>query len=358
MDRRNSSKNIKRKKSNNRKLYDYDEDDIEVERRSRPKKKSVKKSKKKKKGGFFGKFIRRIFLILFLLIVIFGILFYKSVERNGGGVQGVLCTLFGQSVESLKELEPINVLLLGVSEDISVKLTDTIILCSYNPQKQTASMLSIPRDTFVGKSTTSAKGTDKINSLYSKGVGKTVVAVEKLTGVSIDYYVVVNTNALIEIIDIVDGVEFDVPIDMKYDDPTQDLHIDLRAGNQLINGEKAEQLLRFRHNNDGSSYPASYGDNDFGRMRTQREFITATAKQTLDAKNLFKANTIVKTVFKNIETDMEKEDLYKYIPAVAGFNMENIVSKQLPGASEKCNGLWFFLHDKNKVKSVVEELGF
>lgn len=357
MDRINSNKNAKRKKSNNKKLYDYDED-IEVERRSKPKKKSSKKSKKKKKSGFFGRLIRRTLLILFLLIIIFGVLFYKSVERNGGGIQGVLCTLFGQSVENLADLEPINVLLLGVSEDISTKLTDTIILCTYNPQKQTASMLSIPRDTFVGKNKESAKGTDKINSLYSKGVGKTVVAVEKLTDVKIDYYVVVNTNALIEIIDIIDGVKFDVPIDMKYDDPTQDLHINLRAGNQLIDGEKAEQLLRFRHNNDGTSYPASYGDNDFGRMKTQRAFITETAKQTLDVKNLFKANTIVRTVFKNIETNMEKEDLYKYIPAVAGFNMENIVSEQLPGVSEKCNGLWFFLHDKSGSKAVIEKLGF
>lgn len=356
MERINSNKNVKRKKKNKNKLYDYDEEK-EVERRSQNKKTNKKKQKKKKRS-FLGRLIRKILLIALVLIIVGGFLFYKSVEKNGGGVQGVLCTLFGQSVEDLAKLKPINVLLLGVSEDISVKLTDTIILCTYNPQNQTASMLSIPRDTFIGKNTASAKGTDKINSLYSKGVNKTVSAVEKITDVKIDYYIVVNTNALIEIIDIIDGVEFDVPIDMKYDDPTQDLHINLRAGKQLIDGKKAEQLLRFRHNNDGSSYPASYGDNDFGRMKTQRAFITETAKQTLDVQNLLKANSIVKTVFKNIETDMEKEDLYKYIPAVAGFNMESIVSEQLPGASEKCNGLWFFLHNKSQTKEIVKKLGF
>lgn len=343
----NSQKHNRKSKKQNAKRNDY-ENKIE---------KSNKKKNKKKKS-FLGGFIKRIFIIIFLLIIIFGALFYYSVEKNGGGLQGVLCTIFGQSVENLESLKPINVLLLGVSQDIETELTDTIILCNYNPQNQTAAMLSIPRDTFVGKSTANAKGSDKINALYSKGVEKTISAVEKITDVEIDYYVVVNTNALIEIVDIIGGVEFDVPIDMKYDDPTQDLHIDLKAGTQLIDGEKAEQLLRFRHNNDGSSYPAEYGDNDYGRMRTQREFITETAKQIINIKNLFKANTIVKTVFKNIQTNMEKEDLYKYIPAAAEFNMENIANEQLPGESEKCNGLWFFLHNKSQTKKVVENLGF
>ncbi len=344
MDRINNNAN---RRKNKKKLYNHEEI-----------RETKKKPKKKKKGTFLGRLIKKTLLILFLIIIVVSILFYKSVEKNGGGIQGVLCTIFGQSVEELSKLKPINILLLGVSEDINVKLTDTIILCSYNPQTQTSSMLSIPRDTFVGKNKSNAKGTDKINSLYTKGVEKTISAVEKITNVEIDYYIVVNTNALIEIIDIIGGTEFDVPIDMKYDDPTQDLHIDLKAGMQLIDGEKAEQLLRFRHNNDGTSYPASYGDNDFGRMRTQREFITATVKQTIDVKNIFKSKTIIRTIFKNIETNMEKEDLYKYIPAVVGFDLENIVSEQLPGMPEKCNGLWLFLHDKTQTKTMIEKLGF
>lgn len=349
MDRINNNRNSK---NVNRKKYD-DKGSKKIENNRNTK----KVRKVKKKTSFFGSLIKKIFLIILLVIILFSVIFYLKVKENGGGIQGVLCTIFGQSVENLEELEQVNILLLGVSEDITTKLTDTIILCTYNPQSQTAAMLSIPRDTFVGKSTSTAKGSDKINALYSKGVEKTVSAVENITDVEIDYYIVVNTNALIEIIDIIGGVEFDVPIDMKYDDPTQDLHIDLKAGKQLINGQKAEQLLRFRHNNDGSSYPAEYGDNDYGRMRTQRDFITATIKQSINIKNLFKANTITKTIFKNIETNMKKEDLYKYIPAVANFNMENIVSEQLPGESEKCNGLWFFLHNKTQTKKVIETLG-
>src|SRR5699024_3279078 len=111
---------------------------------------------------------------------------------------------------------------------------------------------------------------DKINALYSISPEKTLEAVNRITGLDIQYYIVVKTEALIQLVDAIGQVEFNVPIDMKYDDPTQDLHIDLKAGVQMIDGEKAEQLLRFRKNNDGTSYPTEYGDNDTGRMRTQR----------------------------------------------------------------------------------------
>ena len=78
----------------------------------------------------------------------------------------------------------------------------------------------------------------------------------------------------------------------------------------------------------------------------------------IDTKNLFRINKIEKAIFDNIETNIKKEDLYKYIPTVAEFDMENIVSAQLPGTSEKCNGLWFFLYNKNQTKNVVDELKF
>ena len=72
--------------------------------------------------------------------------------------------------------------------------------------------------------------------------------------------------------------------------------------------DKAEQLLRFRHNNNYTSYPASYGDNDFGRMKTQREFIKQTAKQTLSIKNTFKIKQLLENVFDNLETNIEKQN--------------------------------------------------
>ena len=318
--------------------------------------KPVEPKKRKKKKSKIGLFFRRIFIILILIIIIFSIIFYLKVKENGGGKQGIVATLLGQSIEDIENLGRINVLLLGISEDLDSRLTDTIILCSYNPQKQTASMLSIPRDTFVGKNKNNAKGSDKINSLYSKGINKTIKAVENLTDINIDYYIVVNTRALIEIVDIIGGVEFNVPIDMDYDDPTQDLHIHLSKGMQKIDGEKAEQLLRFRHNNDNTTYPEEYGGNDYGRMRTQREFITETLKQSMSIKNLPKIREIVNTIFENIETDLNIDDIKPYIPKAVNFYLNSVISEQLPGESEKCNNVWVFIHDKKETKNMLQEL--
>lgn len=131
-------------------------------------KKSIERKEKKDKKKKKKHPIRNFFLFLLLVIIIISAIFYKKVQDNGGGIQGALCTILGLNVEDLDNLEPINVLLLGISEDIDSKLTDTIIVCSYNPQTQSAYMISIPRDTFVGKKESSAKGTDKINSVYSK----------------------------------------------------------------------------------------------------------------------------------------------------------------------------------------------
>ena len=160
-------------------------------------KRNKKEKKNKKKHP-----IRNFFIFLLLIIIIVGILFYKKVQENGGGIQGMLCTILGQSVDDLQNLEPINVLLLGISEDIDTKLTDTIIVCSYNPQSQTVNMLSIPRDTFIGKSKETAKGSDKINSIYSrKGINKLIEEINKITNKNITYYAVINNQSLIELVD-------------------------------------------------------------------------------------------------------------------------------------------------------------
>ncbi len=185
---------------------------------------------------------------------------------------------------------------------------------------------------------------------------KTVEAVEELTGIDIDYYAVINNDLLIQMVDVIGGVDFEVPIDMDYDDPTQDLHIHLKKGMQRIDGEKAEQLLRFRHNNDGSSYPYEYGDNDYGRMRTQREFMKSTMGQVVQTKNLLKSKKILETVMDNLDTDMRIEDILPYIPYTVDLDFNNIRMEQLPGESELCNKVWVYIHSKSKTTELIEDL--
>ncbi len=186
--------------------------------------------------------------------------------------QRLLFGVLKNVAETVTNSEPIYILLLGENKDLGQTLTDTIMCIGYNPKEQKAFMISIPRDTFVGKSLYTAKPQDKINSFFNeKNPQKILDKVNELTGLNIEYYVIVNNKGLINLVDLLGGVEFDVPIDMNYDDKTQGLHIHLKKGVQTIDGKKAEMLLRFRHNNNGTSYPTEYGDNDFGRMKTRKK---------------------------------------------------------------------------------------
>ena len=143
---------------------------------------------------------------------------------------------------------------------------------------------------------------------------------------------------------------------MNYDDWGQKLHIHLEKGYQLLDGDKAEQLVRFRHNNDGTTYPASYGTQDIGRMRTQREFLKAAAKQILTGNNIFKIDDIMQVVFENIETNLKMEDIIKYVPSATEFNPENIQSEMLPGVADYIGVLSFYVNDEEETNALVSSL--
>lgn len=317
--------------------------------------------KKKKKSKVVKKIL---FLIIILLIICVGIFGYKT-HVNGGGVQGLLATLVGNDRETLEELEPIQFLLLGVSTDLGGKITDTIMVATYNPKDQTASLLSIPRDTYTGKDHSQGTPNEKINALYTKGIDRILAKVNELTGLDLKYYMVVDNEALIKLVDVIGGVEFDVPINMNYHDDTQGLSIELSKGLQVLDGNHAEQLLRFRKNDDGTGYPAKYGSDDIGRMKTQRNFIMATAKQTLQAKNIFKIKDIIDIIYEYVETNISISNIKSYVPYAINFNVENLKSVVLPGTSvgpTQSGNLyapyWFILTNKTESKKLVESLYF
>ena len=311
-------------------------------------KKNIKKKKnmkRKKKHPLL-----RLLLLILIIVVAY---FIIGTIRRGGGLKGFLSTALGQSAEEIENLEPISALILGSSQN----MTDTIMIAKYNPKTQQAYLLSIPRDTFVGTSKSSARPGDKINSIYQgKYPKKTLQAVNKLTGLNLKYYAVVDTEALKALVDAIGGVTYDVPIDMKYTDKKQNLYINLKKGEQLLDGDKAEQLVRFRHNKNGTSYPASYGDNDMGRMKTQRNFLKAVMKQTLKPGNIFKIKEFIDIAQKYVDTNISFDLLKKYAPVAVEFNTDNLETETLPGTPEKCNGVWLFILDKTKTKKYIDEL--
>ena len=312
--------------------------------------------KKRKKNNH--KKLKIFLLILSMIIIIFLGIFTYRVYKNGWGLQGLLSTVLGQNEQTLADLDTLDFLLIGESGN----MTDTIMACRYDPKTQKAYMLSIPRDTFIGNSESNASTSDKINCVYNikKDPMTTVKAVNKVTGLNLKYYVFVDTKALIEIVDAIGGVEFDVPIDMDYDDTSKEntLHIHLKQGTQKIDGDKAEQLLRFRHNNDGTSYPKEYGDNDLGRMHTQRDFIKATLNQTIRANNIFKLNELLDIVNKHVKTNLSVSLIKDYIPYAVNFDTESLQSDMLPNESKKINEIWFVKVIDSEAEKLVNDMFF
>lgn len=320
-----------------------------------------RKNEKKKKHKILRFLLKTILIIILLFILFLGGFVGYSVYKNGWGWKSLLQTAVGQSDEKLQELEEFRVLILGISEDISVELTDTIMVASYNPRTQKASLLSIPRDTFIGSSKLSATSYDKINALYQQGGAEaTLEKVNEITGLDIEYYIVINNNALVDLVDAIGGVEFYVPMDMDYDSENQDLHIHLEEGLQTLTGEQAEWLVRFRKNNDGTTYSSDYGSDDYGRMRTQREFLKAVAEQTLQLKNITKISELIDVVKDNISTNITNWSVIKdYIPYALEFDLDNLQTETLPGVSDRIpsgTGLWFFIYDEEETEELIQEM--
>ena len=311
--------------------------------------KKSKEKKQKKKGR---KIIGKVLLIILLIIIVVAGVFIYKVYQNGGGLTGIVTTLVGTDPEKVKSLPDFYCLLLGKSE----AMTDTIMVAKYSPSTGDAALLSIPRDSFVGSNPNTATASDKINSKYQISPQRTIDAVNDLTGLNIKYYITVDTKALRDLVDAIGGVYFDVPIKMDYDDSSQDLYIHLEPGYQLLDGQKAEWLVRFRHNNNGTSYSYEYGDNDLGRMRTQREFLMAVAKQTLKLENITKINDILNVIEQEVETNIDFDTMMEYAPALLNINADNIKTDMLPGVAQYCNGVAVYLVDEDEAKQVVNNL--
>ncbi len=322
------------------------------------KSKNIKNKKPKKKN----KKLRIILLVILLVLILAGGVFAYKTYKNGGGLGGMLATVAGHDENTKKNLGAFQVLLMGVSTDqAGVNLTDTIMVASYDPNKQEAVLISVPRDSYTGTNTKKATASKKINALYnvSGDPQETLDAVNNLTGLDIKYYAIIKTEALIELVDAIGPIEYNVPIDMDYDDVTQDLHIHLKAGVQKIDGQKAEHLLRFRHNNDGTSYPSEYGDNDIGRMRTQREFITAVVEQTVKLENITKLGAILDVANRNLITNIDFKTLKDYLPYAVEFNTQNLKTASLPGSVpdlRKTNNVSIFVVDKEETQALMQEL--
>jgi len=180
--------------------------------------------------------------------------------------------------------------------------SDTNLLVALDVASKQINVLSLPRDTLLNVSWS----VKKLNNAYHHGgFDRTITEVSNLLGIPVDFYVTVDLHAFVELVDAIGGVEFDVPLDMNYDDPYQDLHIHISKGMQLLDGENALKVVRWRQNNDGSGYATA----DIGRIDTQQAFLAAMAGQTLHLSNWDKIPSMAEIFRRNVDTDLRPANL-------------------------------------------------
>jgi LCP family protein required for cell wall assembly len=212
--------------------------------------------------------------------------------------------------------EKCNILIMGL--DKSGTLTDVMMLAQIDPVNNKATVMSIPRDTYFRFDGTKTR----INRIHSrKGSEGSILAVKELTGVPIHHYVKVNTKAFRQCIDELGGVEFDVPQRMYYRDPAQGLYIDLMPGKQLLDGDKSEQLVRFRD---------TYKMGDLDRIKVQQNFLHALAEQKLKIGYVGKIDDIYSVIIENLETSMSPGDFVQCGTQLLDIGTENIKTVVLP----------------------------
>ena len=181
--------------------------------------------------------------------------------------------------------------------------------------------VSLPRDTLLHRDWPS----NKLNYAYARGGTELLRGeIENLLGVPVDYCIAVDLGAFVALVDRIGGVDFDVPVDMDYDDPAQKLHIHCDKGPRHLNGREAMEVVRWRKNNDGSGYP----DADLGRIRTQQAFLRAAAGQ---AARLGNAPALAELFFSYVKTDLSAGKLVWLAGKVLEIGEEGLRFHTLPG---------------------------
>lgn len=211
--------------------------------------------------------------------------------------------------------------------------TDTMLLASYDVTNQKASVMSIPRDTMVNVSW----DVKKINSVYNvygggdKGIQAVYKEVAQLVGFEPDFRVVVEWEAVGKLVDAIGGVWFDVPYQMDYHDPYQNLVIEQDKGYRLLNGDDAMQVIRWRKNDSTSPY-GSVQVGDSGRMQIQQDFLKAVIKQMMQPANVKNISRIAGVFQECVQTDMSFQNIlwFGQQAFAGGLSLDNVSFFTMP----------------------------
>ena len=291
--------------------------------------KKAKKRKRKQSGSRSERVVVTLLSLLFLTVAVVATVKYvvrapepvtdgedQQTQQDGTAEDSDAI----QTISNGKERKKYCYTILAYGVDNDAGGSDTNMLMRFDAVNKTVDVVSLPRDTLMSNG-------HKLNSSYNNGgTEKLRSNIEDMLGVPVDFYVSVDLKGFITLIDQIDGVDFDVPEDMDYDDPYQDLHIHFKAGLQHLNGQQAMEVVRFRHNNDNTGYG---GQQDLGRIGTQQAFLKTVAQKLMKLENV---PAMAETFLKYVKTDLTLGNLmWLANQALSMGGMDAISFATLPG---------------------------
>ncbi|WPX09953.1 LCP family protein [Anaerocellum danielii] len=289
--------------------------------------------------------------VIFLFIVATA-LYYKNTKTLPPILNSLIEKVTNTETSGFEDKLPMNILVLGGDEKEGGR-SDTIMLVHIQKDFQPV-IISIPRDTRV--KIEGIKGYSKINAAYSYGKSRLAIkTLEDLLGIKIDRYVALNYEAVKKIVDAVGGVDVEVPFHLYYKDttPGKELFIDIPAGLQHLDGEKAVEFLRWRHNSNGKEYGRG---GDLGRIEMQKKFVFALIDKVLKPQNLIKLPSIIQTATKYVDHNFTRDEIVWFVQNAGKFSSQNIMTAVLPGYPKYIDYVSYYILDEEKCKQLVEDL--
>jgi len=304
--------------------------------------KNMKRSKERKSK-------KRIWLwILGSLVAIFLIFIgtaYYTIQKTMNKINTPLIEAAdneGINQKTVTKKEPFSVLLLGVDErkDDSGR-SDTMIVETVNPEKQTMKMLSIPRDTrteIIGYDSV-----DKINHAYAfGGVPMAVDTVEHFLDIPIDYYVFINMEGFLQIIDTIGGVTIENDMDLTYNS------YHFPKGDVTLTGDEALIFSRIRYEDPRG---------DFGRQIRQRQIIEAVMKKASSTSSiLLKATDMLEVVGDNVRMNFTMKDLIQLQSIYKKMNRNIDQLSFEEGDGKKIDHIWYYIPNDAELQKIQSEL--
>lgn len=290
---------------------------------------------RRRKKHRFLRFLLRLVAFLLVLVLLVGLavyLFAKMPETDQpiGARKDGCCTI-----------------LICGTDDGGTRTDAMLLLYLDRPNKQIR-LLSLPRDTMVNRDNPVPKlnGAYSANGAGEKGMNVLLDYVKDLVGYRPDAYILLDLDCFAELVDAMGGVTFDVPMDMYYNDPYQDLYIDLKAGTQTLNGKEAMWLVRFR---------SGYAMADLERVSVQRDFLQAAIRQWSSAFRLPMIPQAVKLLLANADSDLSTRNLCWIALALVRGGKAGFESHTLPGEPAWVDGGAYYVEDREAAAALVNE---